>query len=213
MKSSYELAATKVSCCLLLTLLGLASQLPAQTSLSDDPQLTDYYTTRELEELTVLVNFFDNYVTQQTGEDDLQKAYVSFNKQQAAARLISLDILLDTVRAMFGRVNLPVWNSIWEYGSIGTYRSRDSLQMIVPMIDLNLHGAYWKFLLALANTDEQIARYTKAIQLSGSLSPTLQGLYFNQYHDYPVNFTPAANRLVAAVHYLTFHVQAAEHPE
>ena len=213
MKSRNELAATKVSCCFLLTLLGLASQLPAQTSLSDDPLLTDYYAARELEDLTILVNFFDNYVSEQTGEADLQEAYVLFNKQQAAANLISLDIPLDTVRAMFARVNLPVWNSIWEYGSIGTYRSRDSLRMIVPMIDLKLHGAYWKFLLALAKTDEQIGKYTKTIQLSGSLSPILQGLYFDQYYDYPVDFTRAANRLVAAVHYLTFHVQAMEHPE
>jgi hypothetical protein len=138
---------------------------------------------------------------------------VSFNKQQAVKSEVLLAILLDTVRAMFARVNLPVWNSIWEYSSIGTHRSRDSLWMIVPMIDLKLHGAYWKFLLSLAETDEQMGRYTKEIQQAGSLSPTLYGLYFDQFDQYPVDFTRAANRLVAAVHYLTFHVQAIEHPE
>ncbi len=199
--------------CFLLFLLGIALRLSAQTSLGDDPLLSEYYSDRELEDLGVLVSFFDDYVVHQTGESDRQAAYGSFNKQQAAANLVSLNIPLDTVRAMFARVNLPVWNSIWNYSSVGVYRSRDSLRLIVPIIDLKLHDAYWQFLLALAKTDEQIGKYTKTIQLSGSLSPILQGLYFNQFYDYPVDFTRAANRLVAAVHYLTFHVQAMEHPE
>ncbi len=198
---------------LLLILLGLAPRLLAQASLQNNPLLSDYYSERELEDLTILVNFFDDYVIRQTGESDLQGAYASFNKQQAAAAPISLNIPLDTVRAMFARVNLPVWNSIWEYTSVETYRSRDSVRLIVPVIGLKLHGAYWEFLLSLAKTDKQIEKYTKTIQLSGSLSPSLQGLYFNQFYNYPVDFTRVVNRLVAAVHYLTFHVQALEHPQ
>ncbi len=120
---------------------------------------------------------------------------------------------LDTVRVMFARVNLPVWNSIRAYSNVGTYRSRDSVRLIVPIIDIKLHGAYWEFLLALSKTDGQIERYTEFIQQVGSLSPTLQGLYFNQFYDYKADFTRAANRLVAAVHYLTYHVQMLEHPQ
>ena len=174
--------------------------------------LSDYYSVRELEDLGVLVNFFDGYVIEQTGESDLQWAYASFNKQQANKSDISLSIPLDTVRAMFARVNLPVCNSIWNYSSVDVYRSRDSLRLIVPIIDLKLHDAYWQFLLALAETDEQIGKYTRTIQQTGSLSPSLYGLYFDQFYKYPVDFTRAANRLVAAVHYLTFYVQTMEHP-
>ncbi len=176
--------------------------------------LSDYYSVRELEDLGVLVNFFDDYVIEQTGESDLQRAYASFNKQQANKSDISLSIPLDTVRAMFARVKLPVWNSIWNYSSVDVYRSRDSLRLIVPIIDLKLHDAYWQFLLALAETDEQIGKYTKTIQQAGSLAPSLYGLYFDRFYKYKysVDFTRAANRLVAAVHYLTFYVQMMEHP-
>ena len=198
--------------CILLLLLGVTPQLLAQTSLQNDPLLSDYYSVRELEDLSVLVNFFDDYVIEQTGESDLQRAYASFNKQHAAKSDVSLSIPLDTVRAMFARVNLPVWNSIWEYSSVGVYRSRDSLRLIVPIIDLKLHDVYWQFLLALAETDEQIGKYTRTIQQTGSLSPSLYGLYFDQFYKYPVDFNRAANRLVAAVHYLTFYVQMMEHP-
>ena len=137
---------------------------------------------RELEDLGALVNFFDDYVIEQTGESDLQRAYASFNKQQASKSDISLSIPLDTVRAMFARVNLPVWNSIWNYSSVDVYQSRDSLRLIVPIIDLKLHDAYWQFLLALAETDEQIGKYTRTIQQTGSLSPSLYGLYFDQFY-------------------------------
>jgi hypothetical protein len=64
----------------------------------------------------------------------------------------------------------------------------------------------------LAETDEQIGKYTKTIQQTGSLSPSLYGLYFDRFYKYPIDFTRAANRLVAAVHYLTFHAQSMEHP-
>ena len=144
--------------------------------------LSDYYSVRELEDLSVLVSFFDGYVIEQTGESDLQRAYASFNKQQANKSNVSLSIPLDTVRAMFARVNLPVWNSIWNYSSVDVYRSRDSLRLIVPIIDLKLHDAYWQFLLALAETDEQIGKYTRTIQQTGSLSPSLYGLYFDQFY-------------------------------
>lgn len=199
--------------CFLLLLLGLAFRLPAQTALSNDPLLSDYYSEDELEDLAVLVNFFDDYVTEQTGENDLPSAYALFNQRQATRSNASLSVPLDTMRAMFARIKLPVWNSIWEYNSISTHRSRDSLRLIVPMIDLKLHDKYWKFLLALAEADEQMGRYTKTIQQAGSLSPTLYGLYFDQFDKYPVDFARSANRLVAAVHYLTFHVQTMEDPE
>lgn len=198
--------------CFLLLLSGLALRLPAQTALPDDPLLSDYYSVRELEDLSVLVSFFDGYVIEQTGESDRQRAYASFNKQQANKSDVSLSIPLDTVRAVFARVKLPVWNSIWDYSSVDVYRSRDSLRLIVPIVDLKLHDAYWQFLLALAETDEQIGKYTKTIQQAGSLSPSLYGLYFDRFYEYPVDFTRAANRLVAAVHYLTFYVQMMEHP-
>ncbi len=196
-------------------LLFLVTSLPAQaqTSLFGDSLLTNYYSERELEELTILVDFFDDYVIRQTGESDLQLAYEAFNKQQAAKEYISLAMPLDTIRVMFAQVNLPVWNSTWAYSSYGTYRSRDSVRLIVPGIDLKLHDAYWEFLLALSETDKQLGRYTTTIQQSGTLSPILQGLYFDRFNTYKVDFNRAANRLVAAVHYLTFHVQVIEQPQ
>lgn len=185
----------------------------AQTSLFEDTLLTRYYSERELEHLTLLVDFFDAYVVKQTSESSIQLAYEAFNKRQAADGVIALTLPLDTIRVMFARVNLPVWNSIWKYGSMGTYRTRDSVRLIVPSLDLKLHDQYWKFLLALSETAEQLERYTKTIQSAGSLSPTLQGLYFDQFYTYKVDFTRAANRLVAAVHYLTYHVQMMEQPQ
>lgn len=194
--------------CLLLVLLAPWAQ--AQTTLSQDSSLSAHYTAEELDRLAVLVRFFDAYVVRQTGENELQQAYQSFNRHQAAAKEIALALPLDTVRTMFAQVSLPVWNSIWQYGSSDTYRPRDSVRLVVPHLDLKLHGKFWQFLLALSKTDEQIRRYTKTIQLAGSLAPSLYGLYFDQFYAYPVDFTRAANRLVAAVHYLTFHVQVME---
>ena len=114
-----------------------------------------------------------------------------------------LDIPLDSLHAMYAEVNFPVWNSIWDYTSIGTRRQRDGLRVIVPQLDINYQGKHRQFLIGLGETDELIKVYVEHIQRAGGLSPVTFILYFDESQK--VDFKDPINRLVAAIHYLTFY--------
>ena len=177
----------------------------SQKSLADDTLLQQHYSADDIERLGIIVDFFDHYIQQQTGMDDLQQAYDTFNKSTAQKKQITLNIPLDSLHAMYAEVNLPVWMSIWEYSSIGTLRQRDNLRVIIPQLDLNYAGEYRQFLMALGKTNELISMYADYIQKAGTLSPVTFGLYFNEFQKVETDFYDPVNRLIAAIHYLTFY--------
>lgn len=184
--------------------LFLASPLVhSQKNLADNALLQQYYSTDEIEHLTIIVDFFDRYIQQQTGIDDFQQAYDAFNKSAAQEKLIPLNIPADSLHAMYAEVNLPVWNSIWQYGSIATRRPGDDLRLIVPQLDINYNREYYQFLTALGETNKTIKLYADYIQKAGGLSPMTFVLYFDESQKF--DFNDPANRLVAAIHYLTFY--------
>ena len=184
--------------------LFLASPLVhSQKNLADNALLQKHYSADEIEHLSIIVDFFDYYIQQQTGINDLQPAYDAFNRETAEGKEINLNIPADSLHAMYAKVNLPIWNSIWQYGSIATRRPGDDLRLIVPQLDLNYAGEYRQFLTALGETNELIKMYADYIQKAGGLSPVTFALYFDESQE--VDFNDPANRLVAAIHYLTFY--------
>ena len=141
----------------------------SQKSLADNALLQKYYSVDEIAHLSIIVDFFDHYIQQQTGIDDFQQAYDAFNKSAAQEKLIPLNIPLDSLHAMYAEVNLPVWNSIWQYESVGTRRLGDGLRIIVPQLDLNYMREYYQFLTALGETNKTIKLYADYIQKAGGL--------------------------------------------
>ena len=184
--------------------LFLASPLVhSQKNLANNALLQQYYSADEIDHLSIIADFFDHYIQQQTGIDDLQPAYDAFNKSAAQEKRIPLNIPADSLHAMYAEVDLPVWNSIWQYGSIATRRPGDGLKSIVPQLDLNYAGEYRQFLMELGKTSKLIKMYADYIQKAGTLSPVTFALYFDESQK--VDFNDPANRLVAAIHYLTFY--------
>ncbi len=104
----------------LIVLVFLNLRVFSQDKLTDHPVLSQYYTQGDIERLGIIVDFFDHYVQRQTGTTDWQETYDTFNKSAAQEEQIMLDIPLDSLHAMYAEVNLPVWNSIWDYTSVGT---------------------------------------------------------------------------------------------
>ena len=186
-----------------VTMLFMGSWVHSQKNLADNALLQQYYSADEIEHLSIIVDFFDRYIQQQTGIDDFQQAYDAFNKSAAQEKLIPLNIPADSLHAMYAEVNLPVWNSIWQYESVGTHRSGDGLRVIVPQLDLNYTREYYQFLTALGETNKTIKMYADYIQKAGGLSPMTFVLYFDESQKF--DFNDPANRLVAAIHYLTFY--------
>lgn len=186
-----------------VTMLFIGSWGHSQKNLADNVLLQQYYSVDEIEHLSIIVDFFDRYIQQQTGIDDLQPAYDAFNKSAAQEKLILLNIPADSLHAMYAEVNLPVWNSIWQYHSTATRRPGDDLRLIVPQLDINYNREYHQFLTALGETNELIKMYADYIQKAGTLSPVTFALYFDESRE--VDFNDPANRLVAAIHYLTFY--------
>lgn len=177
----------------------------AQPTLNDDAQLKNYFSADEIQKLQIIVDFFDQYLVLETGQQNLQKAYTAFNKKSAKNQLIVMDIPADKIHGMYGQVGLPLWNNIWKYQSTHILRQSDQTRLVVPQLDLNLQGKFWQYLTSLGKNDQKIKKYVDIVDKAGTLPPSAKGLYFDE--SYHVDFMNPVNRLIAAVHYLTNYEQ------
>lgn len=174
----------------------LTFQSPSQP----DTPLSSLYSNQDIESLTHLVNFFDQYVKNQTGENSLQVAYEQFNQEAIQQEYFHLNVEKDSIRQILASIPLSLWHTIWRFDAlINNDRDKKTLQ---PVMDINTNynnPKYIEFLSKVAQNDERIAKYYEMIREGGGLSP----FTFQLYQDYTPDFSQIENRLIATIHYIT----------
>ena len=187
------------------------SKEPPSRSLSQDTILTHYYSAEQVTELAKILNFFDHYVMEETGINEVAPAYDQFNETLAKQPGVAINVpLKQQQQALYQQLATPVWESIWKYyeSNLTKVGNDGDVNVIrTELISFNTQGIFWQYSEAYGKNDKLICAYMETNNASGYLSPSTGRMYFMDGKNFPVDFSKASNRLIAAIRYLTFNDQ------
>ncbi len=165
--------------------------------------LQDDFSPQEINSLIKIVEFFDDLVVNQTGQNSIDSAYFFYMKN-----LYFYDSEEDFLNKLFNpkskidsfisQLSLkPIFNSLWIYEYGRDYQTKDTVNRILAP---NYDGKYYLLYNKIAEQDSIFHEYSTYVQMAGNITPG-QFWGFQQLYD-KLNFKNELIRLGIAVHYI-----------
>jgi hypothetical protein len=168
------------------------------SAMQKDPILTKVFTTEEISDLQMIVDYFDKSLL--GNADDFDSLYQQFFRKIDKSE--SYDILISKIhldapefQTMLSRLKESgVYDEIWvEF--INKLNNKKTL-------DFNLKGKYFQFLKLMSNEYPFLKNYISSIESMGGNNVSAQA-GMNKIYYSKVDFNKPVIRLIWAVHYIT----------
>ena len=188
-----------------LLLIVLASLfMSCSTSLSDDPLIADIFSEDETMFLESLLTYFDEEVQLQTSGGTIESSYSiwfsqvkdSVKAQNAYAPFLKMDY--QKLARILQSTDESIQKEIWYSGVTISPATGDSTRYV------NLHpfGKYGLFLEAAGSENPFIKNYFRDLQHINDISPFMEQDMLRKPEE--LEISQARNRLVYAIHFITF---------
>ena len=190
----------------LLFVLGFAIfSCQPKFDLKSDKHLTEIFTDNELKEIEKMIGYVDDRVVEQTGNNDINKAYhqlldkidgtmqdsskffVPFDEEEKYEFLESLDpIVFSELWTMSNHVRKAIYkDSIYE--NLDNYKT----------LDLSRSGRYIDYLERIEDENTFYKSVKKNLEAAGGLTPSITASFLKNHNEF--DFTIPKHRLWGAV--------------
>jgi hypothetical protein len=174
-------------------------------SLGEHKTVQAIFAKQEVQELTKILDFFTNQISEITGEKDPELTFRTFMDSVKETSPISgvLPVLCTKKEQdlFFESLDPAFFKEIWRYDRI--YGGEDGAHW--RALELKFDGKYVQFLKLLGEVEAIIHKYYADFRMSGSIGASLQASVMLLPEKYDVS--DPAIRLVIAIHYLTICYQ------
>ena len=168
-----------------------------------DGLLEAVFDENELESVTTILNFYDNWIVQNTGINKIDSAYITyFYRKEYNVDLEQFYEMYHIPQRQLDSIILIceekwTFHNLWEYEYIRYKRVPDTLFVgLYP----NIHGVYWRFVEALQKESDIITPYIESIESAGDYSHML--MYGIPLASKEIDFTKEYWRLFYALHFI-----------
>lgn len=180
---------------ILLIIFGCKSE---KESLRDYPEIQKIFTQAEINDLRLILEFFDNTVceSENVNKRNLAECYEKYFQRlskEAETGYTDYRISEKEVEELFNQIDNSTFNQIWWI--IDNERTENIL--------LNTQGQYFQFLKAFGKTNPKAKNYHEYLIMVGDISPNIVADIFLNYRDYDID--DERIRLLLAIHYLTLN--------
>ena len=169
--------------------------------LESDPIVVKYFSESEVDDLSEILNFFENEICSDVSTD-VNTCYDKFFKY-----LQGLDEISDFAGTIsfieqvqvFNNIAPDLFNEIWFFRKDFVPSLGDSLKSI----HYKYPGKYFEFLHEVGDGDEAIEKYFEAFTLAADISPYLLGYAMMDSLEFNLDYE--RTRLIIAINYLTLN--------
>lgn len=173
-------------------------------SLESDKDLAEFYSKKELKDLTELVAFVDGMVVEKTGGQQIEAAYHLYfegAKKKVNAGKLSTPLSEKEKYAFLEDMDQNVFNSIWVFErEFNMISYRDTILRNfsgIKMLRLKYDGRYSEYLLKVGESDAYYKSFVDLLRMVGNLSAAKAYQYPN-IHD-RFDYSLVKDRLFAAI--------------
>ena len=179
------------------------------------PELAQIFNTEEIEDINLIVEFFEKSIQKQTNMKHLDSAYIEFAKQNLEDELFHFEGFEYTdVRQLFDDLAPTTFKNIWDHNRGFNRRTKDSIKSIT----IAYEKKYMNFLSLIGTKNPTIEYITDNIKATGSFDPYSHYILFRQFDKegkqishFPKQLGDFNRRVIVAVTALTILEKIHEH--
>ena len=185
------------------------NNIPSNTEqiLESNKTITDVFDKSEINELAVIVDFFNAQIcaAQKEEKATLTQCYQHFFEMIKECEIsgsfdsIPFYIPYPEQQNLYSQLSEDVFDQIWRIEHRWFYSSQDS----VEIISITYKGKYLKFLKEFGKENGLIEEYADDFEQMGDIAPTCFSMVMNEYQRFDVN--DIRMQLFLAMHYLTLN--------
>lgn len=182
---------------------GKTKEADRGAALAKDSLVSKHFTEKEIVNLELILEFFDNLLMDHYNTPDAAKAYSLFMKEQAAAKnmdelyrqadMTKKDELLELLR----KVDEVTFYNIW---MDNTYQHPESGEILF-ILGLNPKGNYKTFVEDLARIEEELNSYQVILFIDQRVTAENAHEFAKAAHK--LDYSKRSYRLLVAVHYIS----------
>ena len=172
-----------------------------QKSLGESKSLNQVFNKKEISDLYKILTFFDNQIMNSFKSESLIESYNMFNAKDLEFEkdgLIFGNIPFSKQKYIYHSIDKSTFNEVWRLG-----KSIEGNGKELSIVFINPNGKYANYLQLLGAKNNFIKNYSKVIEETGDIPPTLLYSITHNYKD--LNISDENIRLVIAIHYLTLN--------
>jgi len=181
----------------LFVLMGCKNN--SNTSLESFQTITDIFDKSEIEDLNIILNFFNAQICSIENKTNITDCYRNFFKRLEASLeegYLDLRISFQDQQEMYNQISQNTFNQIWTFNKSWHWGSSDTLKSI----DLKSGSTKYKaFLESFGKENNTISDYNKWFTMRGGISRDVLW----DYKRYDIR--DPRIQLVVAIHYLTIN--------
>jgi hypothetical protein len=188
-----------------LCVLSLQSCNKKQSSpLAADPDINTIFTEKEIEDLTIILDFFEKQICDltQTRSDSILDCYQAFFKNVSSAQatgIIYIPVPFHLQQEMYTRLSDAAFTDIWLKGTAVNQITGDTTERLT----LSYEGKYMSFLSALRRDYQILNAYQRSFTEQRTVSSVMIETLLYNYH--LLNLRDVRMRMFVALHYLTLN--------
>lgn len=189
----------------IIVFIGLSScQYYDSNKLSDILKVKEIFTEREINSMSEILIYFDNFINEATGISDIDSAYhrycenLRYNNSyeefwnKLKVNRIENDQFIKTLKKN------DVFEEFWNVGFETDHETGDTVGFyLLP----NINGKYIELLNYLCGDYPELIEYKESILAAGAIPPTIVGGFQNIHSK--LDFSNEKVRLFVALHYIT----------
>ena len=188
------------------TLILSGCTYDTEKKLHSNSTVTAYFTHEEINDLTKLLDFFNEQICISNGieKKEIIKCYDSFFKKMletVEAGNLETKISFAKQKEIYNQISDSLFNQIWAYSKSWKRDSSDSLKFI----DFKIGSKYVKFLKELGKEYEMVKNYSETFGIAGGISPSMVEEILMTKERYQYDLNDVRLQLVVAIHYLTIN--------
>ena len=179
--------------------------------MKSDKLLSESFTENELENLAKIVDFFDNHISKVTNEENFEKAYTKFLKQDSIRLVDNNEVYrfdYKKQQELYLTLDTVFFNDFWIKG-IGVDNPRSNKEIKYAYFYLNVYNdkglsKYSKFLSEFSNDNNFIKKYFELIKVTNAyLNPSSIVDLILEHNDFDKNDVKI--KLIYSLHYLNLN--------
>lgn len=149
-----------------------------QKEVRSTPELAQIFNTEEIEDINLIVEYFEKSIQKQTNMKHLDSAYIEFAKQNLQDEFFHFEgFEYKDVRQLFDDIAPNTFENIWDYSRGFNYRTKDSIKMIT----IAYEKKYMNYMSLIGTKNGTIKYITDNIKASGSFESYSLYTLFRQF--------------------------------
>ena len=170
---------------------------------SDEIESLNKDAVQELSE--IVLNYYDSWILDKTGLDNVEKAYHSFYDSvlQSEDHIQFMQMLKMNQKELDSLIVLCVekglFTSVWFISPMLPVSEKKSYMSHQLMY--NTDALYWQFIKTESKNNKSIKDYRKKIETVGDITPIMKFSFPSTHKNY--DFSKDSNRLIFAIHFIT----------